>query len=151
VADDIMTAEQRSRLMSRIRGRDTGPELALRRALWARGVRYRVNHSIPGRPDIAFPKQRLAVFVDGCFWHGCPEHAVKPKRNARFWEEKLARNIRRDAKVNIELKQAGWAVLRFWEHQVECNVETCVEKVMSTLRRETEKMSASGQWTKPVG
>ena len=76
---DILTPQQRSHCMSRIRGSNTGPELAVRKALWALHLRYRTHYAIPGRPDIVFPKARIAVFIDGCFWHGCALHGVKPK------------------------------------------------------------------------
>lgn len=106
--------------MSRNRARDTGPELALRRALWAAGARgYRLHpRGVPGRPDLAFPRARLAVFVHGCFWHACPIHSKPPKSNAAFWREKFARNVARDARKVAELEEGGWRVLTFWEHEV---------------------------------
>jgi DNA mismatch endonuclease (patch repair protein) len=82
------------------------------------GLRYRLYYKIVGRPDIVFPKARVAVFVDGCFWHGCPEHGVSPATNSRFWGEKIEKNITRDRHVAIELESAGWLVMRFWEHDV---------------------------------
>ena len=115
--------------MSRIRGRDTGPELALRRAAWKAGLRYRLNHSLPGKPDLVFVKAKVAIFVDGCFWHGCPEHSVKPQTNSQFWEKKLRRNIERDREVNERLAAGGWTVLRFWEHDVTRDVVQCVEDI----------------------
>jgi DNA mismatch endonuclease, patch repair protein len=104
--------------MSRIRGRNTGPEVAVRRALWALGFRYRTHSAIPGRPDIVFASARVAVFIDGCFWHGCPLHGVKPKTNRDFWREKIRKNRMRDRRVTHLLKADGWSVLRFWEHEV---------------------------------
>ena len=102
------------------RGRDTGPELALRRALHARGLRYRVDHPLPfdrrRRADVLFTRAKVAVFVDGCFWHGCPEHGTTPRTNARFWSDKIGRNRARDADTTARLEAAGWVVLRFWEH-----------------------------------
>jgi DNA mismatch endonuclease (patch repair protein) len=103
------------------RGRDTGPELAVRRALHARGLRYRVNLSIPlsgstVRPDIIFTRNRVAVFIDGCFWHGCQAHGTRPARNAAYWSAKISRNQERDAQQSASLEKAGWTVLRFWEH-----------------------------------
>jgi DNA mismatch endonuclease (patch repair protein) len=107
--------------MSANRGRDTGPELAVRRALHAKGLRYRVNHPLPidrrRRADIAFTREKVAVFIDGCFWHGCPEHGATPHANAKFWEDKIARNRQRDADTNMRLESAGWTVMRFWEHE----------------------------------
>lgn len=103
------------------RSRDTKPELILRRAAHALGLRYRVDfRPIPNvrrTADLVFTKARVAVFVDGCFWHGCPEHHVEAKRNADFWAEKVRRNRERDAETNLLLKAEGWTVLRFWEHE----------------------------------
>src|SRR5882724_9745375 len=105
--------------MSQIKGRDTKPELRLRNALWRMGVRYRLKSKITGRPDIVFVSARIAVFVDGCQWHCCPRHWVRPKSNTRFWDRKFENNRNRDATVNDLLKRANWKVLRFWEHEVE--------------------------------
>jgi len=100
--------------------RDTKPELVIRRLLHARGMRYRVDVSpLPGmrrRADIVFTRARVAVFVDGCFWHGCPLHATKPKANAEWWADKLATNQARDVATDRQLRDAGWTVLRYWEH-----------------------------------
>lgn len=107
-----------ARAMSRQRCRDTAPELALRRALHARGLRFRVQLAgLPGRPDVALTRARVAVFVDGCFWHRCPQHGVAPKANAEWWEQKLARNVERDREVDCRLRQLGWEVVRVWEHE----------------------------------
>ena len=119
------------------RGRDTRPEMLVRRALHARGWRYRVTH----RPlasdrrrtvDIAFTRQKLAVLIDGCFWHCCPEHFVMPKTNLPYWQEKIADNVRRDAATNTLLEENGWSVLRFWEHQ---EPATVVEAIEASLRK----------------
>lgn len=102
--------------------RDTQPELALRSALHRAGLRYRVDYRVgegrsAPRPDIAFPRLRIAVFVDGCFWHQCPEHGVMPKSNRAFWEPKLQANVERDARQTQHLEDAGWIVIRIWEHE----------------------------------
>ncbi|MFD6416896.1 very short patch repair endonuclease [Streptomyces sp. NPDC060194] len=106
--------------------RDTAQELAVRRLLHASGLRYRVAWKIPKLPrrsvDIAFTKARVAVFLDGCFWHGCPQHATKPKANADWWHEKLGKNVARDADTTARLVEDGWTVLRFWEHQAATEV-----------------------------
>lgn len=103
--------------MSRLRTTGTGPELALRGELHRRGLRYRVDvRGLPGRPDIVFTKARIAVQVDGCFWHGCPDHAVAPRSNAAWWRDKLALNRSRDARNDAALQAEGWLVLRIWEH-----------------------------------
>ncbi len=111
-----------SRRMSANRRRDTGPELALRRALHRRGFRFRVDLPLSPatgrsvRADIVFPKRRVAVFVDGCFWHGCPTHGTMPKANREYWEVKIAENRTRDIRNTSQLEAAGWTVLRLWEH-----------------------------------
>jgi DNA mismatch endonuclease (patch repair protein) len=109
------------RNMQANRGRDTRPELAVRRLLHARGLRYRVNYRCAGLRrrtiDIAFPARRIACFIDGCFWHQCEEHFVQPKTNVGFWAQKLASNRERDRNTDAVLAADGWLVLRFWEHQ----------------------------------
>ena len=102
------------------RQRDTAPEIQLRRELHRRGLRYRVDHPIPlprRRADIVFTGQRVAVFVDGCYWHGCPEHATAPKNNADWWRRKLDANIDRDRDTDRRLETAGWLVIHVWEHE----------------------------------
>lgn len=103
------------------RGRDTGPELAVRRLVHARGLRYRVDYAPLQnlrryRADLVFTRAKVAVFIDGCFWHGCPQHHTQPKTNAQFWTTKVTTNRARDLKVTDLFHDAGWTVLRFWEH-----------------------------------
>lgn len=109
-----------ARSMRSNRRRDTRPELAIRRLLHARGLRYRVDmapwSNKRRRADIVFARQRLAVFIDGCFWHGCPEHATTPATNTDYWQPKLARNIERDRETDAMAQAEGWKVLRIWEH-----------------------------------
>lgn len=118
-------------LMSRNRAKDTAPELLLRKALWAAGLRgYRLHaRGVPGRPDITFPRARVAVFVHGCFWHDCPEHSHAPKSNSAFWAAKFARNRERDARKLRELEAAGWRPLVFWEHEVKADLAAIVREV----------------------
>jgi len=116
--------------MSRIRGKNTKPELYLRKELWARGLRYRLKSNLIGKPDIVFPGKHLAIFVDGCFWHGCPEHSQMPKSNQPFWTDKLTKNKLRDQTVNSLLREQGWIVLRFWEHEVKRALPECVDRVV---------------------
>src|SRR5689334_1387580 len=98
--------------MSRIRGSNTSPERLLRLALWRRGYRYRLHARTPvGAPDIVFGRRKVAVFVDGCFWHGCPEHYVRPRTRNAFWDAKLDENFKRDRRQTLALIQAGWRVL----------------------------------------
>jgi DNA mismatch endonuclease, patch repair protein len=122
------------RTMQGNRKRDTRPEVALRRVLHARGVRYRVAAKpLVDRPwtaDVVFRGLRLAVFVDGCYWHGCPQHYALPRTNATYWGEKIARNQARDAQVDVDLKAAGWTSLRIWEHE---SVEIAADRVLATL------------------
>ena len=118
------------------RGRDTAPEVAIRSLLHRSGVRFRkdVRIDLPDgrvRPDVVFARQRVAVFVDGCFWHGCPEHAEWPASNADFWREKIEGNRARDKRQDVWLTAAGWDVIRIWEHEPP---ETAVQRVLSTLR-----------------
>jgi DNA mismatch endonuclease (patch repair protein) len=95
----------------------TKPELALRRVLHGRGLRFTLHRrDLPGRPDIVLSRARIAVFVDGCFWHGCPEHGVLPKNNREWWEQKLAGNTERDRRKDAELEEKGWLTLHLWEH-----------------------------------
>lgn len=107
--------------MQRQARRDTGPEMALRSELHRLGLRYRVNaRPLPGfrrRADIIFTRARVAVFVDGCFWHGCPEHASTPKANSEWWRDKIAANVARDRDTDSRLQDAGWSVVRVWEHE----------------------------------
>ena len=110
-----------SRRMARTRGRDNPFEREVRSRLHALGFRFRIHHPLPGMPrrtaDIAFPGRRLAIFLDGCFWHGCPVHATHPRTNAGFWQAKLRANRDRDADTDARLRAAGWTVLRYWEHE----------------------------------
>lgn len=114
----------RSENMSRIRGKDTKPELAVRRALWAAGLRYRLHDKrLPGKPDLVFPGRRTVIFVHGCFWHsheGCSNFRI-PKTRTEWWAAKLARNKTRDAEVRAELESAGWRVVVIWECEVTDN------------------------------
>lgn len=120
--------------MTAVRSRDTGPEVALRRALYAAGVRGWRCHwkKAPGTPDIAWPRQRVAVFVDGAFWHGHPSRH-KPGRSGRYWDEKIDRNIERDREVDARLENAEWRVLRLWDFEVNKELETSVSRVLAVL------------------
>jgi DNA mismatch endonuclease (patch repair protein) len=116
---------------------DTGPEKALRSALFRSGIRFRKDFRIDCqalrvRADVAIPGHRIAVFVDGCFWHRCPEHGTKPKTNAKFWAEKLDRNVARDRRVDRFLAEDGWTVVRSWEHD---SPEAAVGRVLVALGR----------------
>lgn len=137
----------RSRLMARVRRSGTAPELCLRRALHRAGLRYRLTSGkqLPGTPDIALRRSRVAVFVDGCFWHGCPKHGSMPKTNADFWNAKFRRNKRRDREANRALQRLGWDVVRVWEHDVRTKPEVIVRRisllVASRINQSNERAS----------
>lgn len=127
-------ALSRSEQMSRIRGKNTSPEVLLRKALWARGIRYRLDYRTPaGRADFAIPGKKVAVFVDGCFWHGCPDHYVRPRTRTEFWAGKLQANVLRDRRQTLTLERDGWRVVRVWEHQVFENLEEVVDIVLAAI------------------
>ncbi len=126
---DVLDQKQRSYNMSRIKSRDTKPELILRKALWDEGLRYRIKNKLPGKPDVVFRKKKIAIFVDGCFWHKCPKHFKLPKTRTDFWRDKIQSNVDRDKKSVKELEVAGWYVLRFWEHEIANNLEQVMSKI----------------------
>jgi DNA mismatch endonuclease (patch repair protein) len=120
---------------------DTTPERLLRSALHGRGLRFRKDYridlpSLRVRVDVVFPRERLAVFVDGCFWHRCPVHATDPLRNAAFWKRKLERNVERDRSVDAALALAGWRIIRSWEHEP---ADTAAERIVAAVRRAREE------------
>lgn len=134
---DVLTKEQRKKNMQRIRSIDTKAEILLRKALWRKGIRYRKNYKVlPGTPDIAITKYRIAVFVDGDFWHA-KGHEKNPGEqiatNKTFWVAKLKRNVERDKYINELLLEQGWLVLRFWESDVKKNLAKCVDEVMGYI------------------
>ena len=121
--------------MTSQRQRDTKGELELRSLLHRRGLRFRVHALLPGlrrRSDIVFTRARVAVFVDGCFWHGCPEHGSWPKQNADWWREKIEANQRRDRDTDARLKAAGWTVIRVWEHD---DPTRAADRIVEIVRR----------------
>lgn len=124
-----------SAVMARIRKTNTGPELLLRQALRAFGVTgYRLYRPVPGRPDLSFGKERVAVFVDGCFWHQCPSCHIPVPRTS-YWQKKIARNVERDQETDLALSALGWTVIRFWEHDVRRNAGSAAQCVKRLLRR----------------
>jgi DNA mismatch endonuclease (patch repair protein) len=131
--------------MAAIRRTDTRPELALRSALHRAGLRFRKDlridlGTIKPRPDIVFTRARVAVFVDGCFWHCCPEHGRPPTRNTGYWGPKLERNLARDEMYTTALTEAGWTVVRIWEHD---SVESAADRVLEAVRGARRDRSAS--------
>lgn len=131
---DNKTKEERSRNMAAVRNTGTDLELAVRRELWRRGLRYRLNYPLPGRPDIVFPGRRIAIFCDGCFWHGCPEHGQIPVQNRSRWQEKIQANKERDARVTAELREMRWVVLRYWGCEIKGDIGAVVEDVLKHFR-----------------
>jgi DNA mismatch endonuclease (patch repair protein) len=133
---DVFTIEKRSQVMSRIRGhgnKDT--ELALIKLFRKCCVTgWRRNQKVIGKPDFIFRRARLAIFVDGCFWHCCPKHCKMPTGNRAFWEKKLAANRARDRRVNSKLRRLGWRVMRIWEHDLAKKPGMCVERIQNNLR-----------------
>lgn len=141
------SSENARRTMLANRRKDTAPELAIRKRLHAAGFRYRVDYPAePGdrrrRADIVFTRARLVVFIDGCFWHGCPEHYSEPKSNVEYWRPKIARNVQRDAESTVRLEAAGWQVLRFWAHE---DPDEVVERIISTMRPQRRSSDAECQ------
>ena len=134
-ASGFYTTKKRSKIMSKIRGKNTKPELALRKALWQKGVRYRLKNKLPGRPDISIKKYKLAIFVDGEFWHGYNwnerQHTIKSNR--RFWIPKIERNMQRDQEVNRQLEAMGFTNFRFWSKEILNNLEVCVNDILNYI------------------
>ncbi len=131
---DVLTPSQRSCNMKRIPSKDTKPEVQLRKALWRRGLRYRKNYRfLHGSPDIALTHQKIAIFVDGDFWHA-KDHQEHPGEQIRtrpeYWVPKLTRNVEHDKEVNDALTEAGWLVLRFWESDIKKDLNGCVNKIL---------------------
>ncbi len=131
---DRISKKTRSKVMQAIKSKHTKPELLLRKELSRRGYRYRLHYG-PYKIDIAFPSKKVAIFVDGCFWHQCPLHSHKPKSNKSYWGPKLKRNIKRDKKTNYGLRLLGWTVLRVWEHELGCSIPKKLVFVLKACRR----------------
>jgi DNA mismatch endonuclease, patch repair protein len=134
------SSQEASRRLSKIRQKGTDAEMAVRQALSRMGLRYRVNYlvlKVPRRvADIVFPRLKIAVFVDGCFWHGCPEHASWPKSNADFWRNKIDTNRKRDSDTNDRLMLLGWSVMRIWEHELPQDAAKKISEMVSEKRAE---------------
>lgn len=137
------SSPEASRRLRGTRQKNTSAEMLLRRELHRRGLRYRVGYTVSSKPrrvaDVVFTRQRLAVFVDGCFWHGCPLHGTWPKSNAKFWRDKIETNRRRDCDTNRRLSEAGWAVVRIWEHEPPREAADRVEHELNALKGDAAK------------
>ncbi len=124
---DNLTKKQRSLCMSKIRRSNTKLEVLFRKHIWKMGMRgYRIDAAVDGRPDIYFPRKKIAVFIDGCFWHKCPKCFIRPKSKNKYWDKKIKHNVKRDREVDKKLKKQGIAVLRFWGHELKKNINKCV-------------------------
>ena len=130
---DIFDKKTRSYVMSRVKSKNTGLELRLRKALWKKRFRYRVHYDILGKPDIAFPKKKMAIFIDGDFWHGYKWKKLKPQLKNDFWIQKITDNMKRDKKTNKFLRKTGWKVIRFWGHEIIKNLDGCIKKIEKEL------------------
>lgn len=135
---DTASSEQRHYNMSQIRGKDTKPELLVRRYLFSRGLRYRKNDKrLPGHPDLVFPKYKAVVFVNGCFWHGhvgC-KYFVLPKTNTDFWENKISRNVARDEQIHEKLKTLGWYIIIVWECELKKDKNNKLRQLFTEITR----------------
>jgi DNA mismatch endonuclease (patch repair protein) len=131
---DTFTPAERSRVMSKIRSRDTILEVRFRSQLWHRGIRY-VTHFGPSRIDVAIPSLKVAIFLDSCFWHYCPNHGVLPKTRRTYWIGKLTGNRARDTRVTAGLRAEGWTVWRIWSHELELDNDAVVERVCESILR----------------
>lgn len=140
---DDLTPEQRKKNMQAIRSKDTTIELALRKALWKKGIRYRKNYKgLIGKPDIVITKYRIVVFCDSDFWHGYDwdNRKSRIKSNQEYWMPKIERNMKRDKEVTAVLVEQGWIVLRFWEHSIRKNLESCLDDIEEAVSIRKELM-----------
>jgi DNA mismatch endonuclease, patch repair protein len=144
---DTRTKVDRRRIMAAVRQRDTMPEMELRRALFSAGIRgWRCNYGrVPGRPDIAWPSMRVALFVDGAFWHGHPSRH-RPGRSGKYWDVKIAGNVARDRRVDGELRMAGWEVIRIWDFEIYRSMDKVVEEVILTLASRITDQTNLSNW-----
>ena len=142
------SSPEASRRMAKVRQKGTEAEIALRRELYRRGLRYRIDFEVLQKPrrvsDIAFPRLKIAIFVDGCFWHGCPKHASWPtKQNAEFWKQKIEANALRDTDTNERLRSIGWTVSRFWEHESPIKAADTIVRLIATTRSKRYEIPTS--------
>lgn len=130
---DRITKEERSRNMAKIKGKNTKLEMTVRKYLFSKGLRYRIHYEIKGKPDIAFPRHKIAIFINGCFWHqhGC-QLSTKPQTRTEFWHRKLGENRQRDLKVQRFLRNAGWSVFTLWE----CDLKRSPTLTLESLRKD---------------
>ncbi|MDQ1325144.1 MAG: mismatch endonuclease, patch repair protein [Campylobacterota bacterium] len=133
----FQTTKNRSIHMKKIKSKNTKPEIIFRKMLWSHGIRYRINYKkIPGAPDIAIVKHKVAIFIDGTFWHGYnwEEKKQRISSNRSYWIAKIEKNIARDKSINFQLNELGWTVLRFWDFEINKKLNYCIDKVLETLK-----------------
>ena len=133
---DKVSPEVRTRTMRAVKSNDSKMEIKFRSALWRCGLRFYKNvKSLPGKPDIVFPKKKVVIFLDSCFWHGCPQHLRMPKSNLDYWQPKIERNKKRDGEINSYYSENNWRILRIWEHELKTNFDNKVSEVALTVRK----------------
>jgi DNA mismatch endonuclease, patch repair protein len=131
-----LTKKQRSYCMSKIKSRNTSPELEFRKLINSKELNgYRIKNGICGKPDLYFSKKKIAVFIDGCFWHKCPSCFIAPKSNKDYWGPKLRRNVKRDKEINEVLKREKVKVIRFWEHEIHENLQKCYNRFIKIYEK----------------
>lgn len=132
---DIMSKDKRSKTMAAIRAQSK-LENTFSKNLWQRGIRFRKNvRKLKGTPDIAIQKYKIVIFIDSCFWHGCPIHFRRPKSNQEFWDQKIARNKKRDEEVNLYYIEKGWHLKRVWEHEIKNNIDTTITETVEFINK----------------
>ena len=135
--------ELRSRIMRSVKSKNTGLEKHFRSALHRAGLRFRLHPKLPGNPDLCFPKAKLACFVDSCFWHACKEHGSMPKSNHEFWQKKLQRTQKRDELLPSLYAETSWRVIRIWEHEINCDLPSVIQRVKNLVQERVEVVSKS--------
>jgi len=135
IMTDIFSQNKRSEIMSKIKGKNTSIELIIRKLLWKRGLRYRIHdNTLPGVPDISNKSKKVVVFLDGCFWHSCPNHGTIPSTNTEFWKKKISSNVKKRQKVKVELKEMGYEVLEFFQCEIKTNAQKVIEDIESAFK-----------------
>ena len=125
--------KEKEKGVKKIKSKNTKPEITIRQLIWKKGYRYRIGHGLMGKPDMVFPSYNIAIFIDGCFWHGCPKHYRMPSSNVKYWKQKISQNKKRDRKINKQLKKEGWKIIRIWEHDIKQNPEKTVKRIIKKL------------------
>lgn len=131
---DVFSKKKRSQIMTKIKAKNTKIEILFMKALRKKRIHYTgYPGKVPGHPDLVLKDKKIAVFVDGCFWHKCPKCYTEPQSNLEYWRKKIEYNVRKDRKVNKELRSSGWTVFRVWEHDINQNIDTCINKLKKKI------------------